>query len=434
MHSTDDLERRFHSLVVAVAGVVGVGMVTISPSPLRMALGAGFCVMADAHRIRQKLTYAEVIHGITGALNLAGESASQELAPVGNELGKKRTQIQTAVFSQLPLAAEVARRMEQAQTLKTNGLSSFAAAKSGLILGDTGDGKTQLMNWLAAAFLQEHANGKLQIGDLDYGSSHGDAPPNVWLGLPVGNVVMIEHSDIFAAIIDAGEEVRRRSTATKRAIAAGEPGPKFEPQLMLIDEWISFLAECRPEQVEPLKTALNDIVIRGKKQGVYAFLACHDASVKSLGIDQAKLSRWNVLALWKWVNQAKPSDTNNLPQGFAEYQDKIKAMPRQVGNTFSAIAYIDNAWHLVGIPYIDTKTIELLPQDEILKQQFTAALATYPLDAPQSYSKAWEWLGKPSMLRVNNNPEYRAFKEVFDSLKASRQEAPPKPEQEEASD
>lgn len=434
MHSTDELERRFHSLVVAVAGVVGVGMVTISPSPLRMALGAGFCVMADAHRIRQKLTYAEVVNGITGAVNMAGESASQELAPVGNELGKKRMQIQTAVFSQLPLAAEVARRMEQAQTLKTNGLSSFAAAKSGLILGDTGDGKTQLMNWLSAAFLQEHPNGKLQIGDLDYGSSHGDAPPNTWLGLPVGNVVMIEHQDIFDAIIDAGEEVRRRSTATKRAVAAGETAPTFAPQLMLIDEWISFLAECRPEQVEPLKTALNDIVIRGKKQGVYAFLACHDASVKSLGIDQAKLSRWNVLALWKWTNQAKPTDTNNLPQGFAEYQDKIKAMPRQVGNTFSAIAYIDNAWELVGIPYIDTKTIELLPQDEILKQQFTAALASYPLDAPQSYSKGWEWLGKPSMLRVNNNPEYRAFKEVFDALKASRQEAPPKPEQEEASD
>lgn len=430
---SDDLERRFHSLVVAVAGVVGVGMVTISPSPFRMALGAGFCVMADAHRIRQKLTYAEVVNGMTGAVNLAGESASQELAPVGNELGKRRTQIQTAVFSQLPLAAEVARRMEQAQTLKTNGLATFAAAKSGLILGDTGDGKTQVMNWLAAAFLQEHPQGKLQIGDLDYGSSHGDAPPNTWLGLPVGNVVMIEHQDIFDAIIDAGEEVRRRSTATKRAVAAGEPGPKFEPQLMLIDEWISFLAECRPEQREPLATALNDIVIRGKKQGVYAFLACHDASVKSLGIDQAKLSRWNVLALWKWVSQAKPTDTNNLPQGFGEYQDKIKAMPRQVGNTFSAIAYIDNAWQLVGIPHIDTKTIELLPQDEILKQQFTAALSGYPLDAPQSYSKAWEWLGKPSMLRVNNNPEYRAFKQVFDALKVARQGTPPKTEQEEAS-
>lgn len=408
-------------------------MVTISPTPFRLALGAGFCVMADAHRLRQRLTYAEVINGITGAVNMAGESASQELAPVGNELGKRRLQIQTAVFSQLPLAAEVARRMEQAQTLKTNGLAVFAAAKSGLILGDTGDGKTQVMNWLAASFLQEHPNGKLQIGDLDYGSSHGDAPPNTWLGLPVGNVIMIEHQDIFDAIIDAGEEVRRRSSATKKAVATGDPAPKFEPQMMLIDEWISFLAECRPEQREPLATALNDIVIRGKKQRVYAFLACHDASVKSLGIDQAKLSRWNVLALWKWANQAKATDTNNLPQGFAEYQEKIRAMPRQVGQTFSATAYIDNAWQLVGVPYIDTTTITLLPQDDLLRHQFTAALADYPKDAPMSYSKAWEWLGKPSMLRVNNNVEYRVFKEVFDALKEARRETPPKLEQEEAS-
>jgi hypothetical protein len=49
-----------------------------------------------------------------------------------------------------------------------------------------------------------------------------------------------------------------------------------------------------------------------------------------------------------------------------------------------------------------------------------------------SYSKAWEWLGKPSMLRVNNNVEYRVFKEVFDALKEARRETPPKLEQEEA--
>jgi hypothetical protein len=139
------------------------------------------------------------------------------------------------------------------------------------------------------------------------------------------------------------------------------------------------------------------------------------------------------LALWKWVNQAKATDTNNLPQGFAEYQEKIRAMPRQVGQTFSATAYIDNAWQLVGVPYIDTTTITLLPQDDLLRHQFTAALADYPKDAPMSYSKAWEWLGKPSMLRVNNNVEYRVFKEVFDALKEARRETPPKLEQEEAS-
>jgi hypothetical protein len=412
---------------------VGAGLVAINPTPFRVLAGAGLCVAADAHRLRQKLTYGEVFNTLKGAVNLAGESAGAELAPVGNALGRQRMQIQTAVFSQLPLAAEIAKRMEQAQALKTNGLELFAKAKSGLILGDTGDGKTQLLNYLAAAFLQAHPQGKLQIGDLDYGSSHGDAPPNTWMGLPVGNVVMIEHHDILAAIIDAGEEVQRRSRATKQAIAAGETAPKFEPQLLLIDEWVSFLSEVDKAAREPLAKALNDIVIRGKKQDVFAFLACHDASVKSLGIDQAKLSRWNVLALWKWTNQAKATDVTNLPQGFADAQQTLKGMPRQVGETFSAIAYVDSAWQVVGVPFIDTSTIDLLPQDELLIQQFSSLLVSYPDDAPLSYNKAWEWLGKQSNQRTDKNPEYRAFKKVLDSLKDARSTQPPEGEQAEQS-
>ncbi|MEA5452039.1 hypothetical protein VB780_25925 [Leptolyngbya sp. CCNP1308] len=428
-----DLERQLHALTVAVVGTIGAGLVAINPTPFRVLAGAGLCIAADAHRLRQKLSYGEVFNNLKGALNLAGESAGAELAPVGNALGRQRVQIQTAVFSQLPLAAAIAKRMEQSQALKTNGLELFAKAKSGLILGDTGDGKTQLMNYLAAAFLQAHPQGKLQIGDLDYGSSHGDAPPNTWMGLPVGNVVMIEHHDILAAIIDAGEEVQRRSRATKRAIAAGEPAPKFEPQLLLIDEWVSFLSEVDKDAREPLAKALNDIVIRGKKQDVFAFLACHDASVKSLGIDQQKLARWNVLALWKWTNQAKSTDVTNLPQGFAEAQQTIKGMPRQVGDTFSAIAYVDSAWSVVGVPYIDTSLMQILPQDDELERQFIELLHVYPADAPLSYNKAWEWLGKPSGQRTDKNPEYRAFKKVLDGLRSLRQSPPENSEQGEQS-
>jgi hypothetical protein len=401
-----------------------VGLLAINPSPFRVVSGAILCVCADAHRIRQKLSYGDVFSGIRGAIDMAGESAGAELAPMGNELGRKKVQIQTAVFSQLPLAAEIAKRMEQAQTLKTNGLELFAKAKSGLILGDTGDGKTQLMNYLAAAFLQEHPQGKLQIGDLDYGSSHGDTPPNTWMGLPVGNVVMIEEQDIFDSIIDAGEEVQRRSKSTKKAIAAGDPAPKFEPQLLLVDEWISFYASCTKPQQEALQKALNDVVVRGKKQQVYCFLSCHDASVGSLGIAQDKLSRWNVLALWKWVNQAKATDVTNLPKGFGPMQESIQSMPRQVGESFSAVAYVDNAWQVVGVPFIDTSRIELLPQDDILKREFEQRLADYPPDASLSLRKVWEWLGESSSQRVTTNPRYVALQQVVENLREAKESLP----------
>jgi hypothetical protein len=94
-----DLERQLHSLTVAVVGAVGAGLVAINPTPFRVLAGAGLCIAADAHRLRQKLTYGEVFNTLKGAVNLAGESAGAELAPVGNALGRQRMQIQTAVFS-----------------------------------------------------------------------------------------------------------------------------------------------------------------------------------------------------------------------------------------------------------------------------------------------------------------------------------------------
>jgi hypothetical protein len=281
--------------------------------------------------MKNKLTYRDVVGATREAFDLGGESLNQELAPLSGAIGQAKTRIQTRVFEQLPLTQQIARHMVQAHALKTNGLELFSSAKSGLLLGDTGDGKTRLLNWLIARFLHQNPDGELLVGDIDYGSSHQGSAPNIWMGLPVGNVVLIEPEDIYTAIINTAQQVETRATATRRAIAAGESAPHFAPKLLVMDEWVTFFADHGKEAQEALTDALNKIAVRGLKQRVYCFLACHDASVGSLGISQAKLARWNVLALYKWVCQAKSSDVTNLPRGFDTVSEKSKPCPAQSG-------------------------------------------------------------------------------------------------------
>jgi hypothetical protein len=415
-------ETRFDALVVAILAIVGMGLIIIRPNFTRFLIGSVVCVAADCHRMKNKLTYRDVVGATREAFDLGGESLNQELAPLSGAIGQAKTRIQTRVFEQLPLTQQIARHMAQAHALKTNGLELFSSAKSGLLLGDTGDGKTRLLNWLIARFLHQNPDGELLVGDIDYGSSHQGSAPNTWMGLPVGNVVLIEPEDIYTAIINTAQQVETRATATRRAIAAGESAPHFAPKLLVMDEWVTFFADHGKEAQEALTDALNKIAVRGLKQRVYCFLACHDASVGSLGISQAKLARWNVLALYKWVCQAKASDVTNLPRGFDTVSEKVKAMPRTVGDTFTAIAYVEQGWQLVGIPKIEpNRQVELLPTSEALEQQFLEQLKTYPTDRPLNYSQVWEWLGKLPKARRDSNPEYLAMKAAVDRAKAQRE-------------
>ncbi|MEO0985989.1 MAG: hypothetical protein AAFY20_10605, partial [Cyanobacteria bacterium J06639_14] len=342
-----------HALVVAVLAMFGMGLIVIKPNFTRFLIGAVACVAADCHRLKHKLGYGDVFGAVREAVDLGGESLNQEFAPLTEALHQKKIRIQTQAFSQLPFAEQVAKRMEQANTLRTNGLELFASAKSGLLLGDTGDGKTRLLNWLIAHFMHTHPEHQLLIGDIDYGSAHAGSEPNTWMKLPVGSVVLIEPEDIYQAIIDVADDVESRATATRRAMAEGRPAPSFKPKLLVIDEWITFYADHSEKQQAALVEALNKIVVRGVKQQIYCFMACHDASVGSIGISQAKMARWNVLALYKWVCQAKSTDVSNLPRGFDEVAEKVKIMPRQVGEAFTAMTYVDSKWQIAGIPFID---------------------------------------------------------------------------------
>ena len=417
MNSPQQSDTRFHALVVAVLAIIGMGLIIVKPNFTRFLIGSVVCVAADSHRMKHKLGYGDVLSATRSAFDMGGESLNQEFAPLAGTLHQKKLRIQTRVFEQLPFTQAVAKRMEQANTLRTNGLELFASAKSGLLLGDTGDGKTRLLNWLIAHFMHTHQNHELLIGDIDYGSSHGNAEPNTWMDLPVGSVVLIEPEEIYQAILDTADQVESRATATRRAIAEKRKAPTFRPKLLVIDEWITFYADHSEKQQQALAEALNKIVVRGVKQQVYGFLACHDASVGSIGISQAKMSRWNVLALYKWVCQAKATDVTNLPKGFDTVSEKLKVLPRQVGESFSAMVYVDSQWQLAGIPFIDPASqIELLPSDERLKQAIIEQLQDYPSDRSRSFRQVWEWLGELPKTRTDDNPKYVAMKKAITEI------------------
>lgn len=426
MQSEND--NRFNALVVAVLAVIGLGLLTIRPNFTRFMFGSIICVSADCYRMKHKLRYQDVISATREAFDLGGQAFSEEFMPVSDALGQGKHKLVTAAFSQLPFAAEIAKRNEQYRTLKTDALAKFADQRSGIVLGVSGDGKTHLAHWILADFIRRNPDAhKVYVCDLDYGSGHGDNHDSVWFGLPLESVVLTDQSEIYSAILETAQLVEQRSQATKDALKQGNSKPKFEPMLLLVDEWVSVFTGTPKRNRERLLEATLLIAIRGLKQGIRFYANCHSAAVGMIGFSKADLTQLNVLALYNYISR-QGDDWNNLPSGYQATVERALTTPRKVGDRFTAVTFCDGNWELAGVPEIELSNISLLPDSETLEKQFADALADYPNDAPVNYSQCWKWLNKLAKDRKDSNPEYIAFKLAVDSLKASR-ESGEQPEQ-----
>lgn len=414
-------ETKFNALVVAVLAVIGLGLMTIKPNFTRFAFGSIICISADSYRLKSKLGYRDVIGATREAFDMGGQAFSEEFMPVSDALGQGKHKLTTAAFRQLPLAAEIAKRNELYRTLKADALVKFADQRSGLILGVSGDGKTHLAHWILADFIRRHPDAhKVYVCDLDYGSGHGDNHDSVWFGLPLESTVLIDHDEIYSAILETAQLVEQRSQATKTALKQGNPKPKFEPVLLLVDEWVSVYSSFKAKEQERLLAATLLIAIRGLKQDVRFYANCHSAAVGMIGFSKADLTQLNVLALYNYVTR-QGDDWQNLPSGYQPVTEKALTTPRKVGDRFTAVTFCDGTWELAGVPEIELSNISLLPDSETLEKQFSGVLMDYPADAPVNYSQCWKWLGRRANERKDSNSEYVAFKLAVDALKVSRE-------------
>jgi hypothetical protein len=235
--------------------------------------------------------------------------------------------------------------------------SWFAAweLRSGLICGESGDGKTKTLIYVLARFLQVNACGQCEvyIGDPDYGSSHGDAEPNNWLGLKLGTHVAVEPQDIYRMVAHVSGIVDARAGATAKATSDGNGKPKFPPVLFILDEAPAVMNMLDKESKDDFKAEIANILRRGLKQNVTFKLGTQSLAVGSLALPQDILRQVETVILWR-AAQVK-ENYGNLgiqPKQIDAACDAIATLPRKVGDKFVCAVFVGKQLQVKGIPTI----------------------------------------------------------------------------------
>lgn len=423
-----------------VAGMFGsaVGLCIVASNAWHWVGGFALWGAAEAVRCRRNMEYAEVFQGAVEYTQEILGDVGQVAIPVSRYVEQQRTKLVVDALRQLPMGDRIAENFIAKQGLSTEWFEGFEK-RSAVVCGESGDGKSYLLNWRVQRFLEAHPDGEIYVCDPDYGSSHAGSEPNTWFGLPVGSVVQIDEADIYNTIIHVSQEVSRRAKATAAAAQAGNPKPKYRPLLLICDEWVSFWSVLEDELKEDILKALVNIVNRGIKQdGVTFLLGIHDLSVGDnkggSGLPVALINKLEVLLLYR----ASQNSLNfrNLAARPAQVDEVLKRMgqlPRVVRDRRPVAVYSDKQLTVKALPHLDVKAIELVASDEPINpdQQWLAEVWTAELEAKltiriaqriQEQKQAialtefWKMAGQISRDQRSDNPRYTLFKERVNKL------------------
>lgn len=423
-----------------VAGMFGsaVGLCIVASNAWHWVGGFALWGAAESVRCRRNMEYVEVFKGAVEYTQEVLGDVSQSAIPATRFVEQQKTKLIAEALRQMPMGDRIADNFIAQQGLSVDWFQGFEK-RSAVVCGESGDGKSYLLNWRVQRFLESHPDGELYICDPDYGSSHAGSEPNTWFGLPVGSVVQIDESDIFNAIIHVSSEVSRRAKATAAAAQAGNPKPRYRPLLLVCDEWVSFWSSLEDELKEDILKALVNIINRGIKQdGVTFILGIHDLSVGDnkggSGLPVALLNKLEVLLLYR----ASQNSLNyrNLAARQSQVDEVLKrmaALPRVIRDRRPVAVYSDKQLTVKALPHLDVKAIELVAPDEPIDpdQQWFAEVWTPELEAKLSLRIAqrvqegkqaialtefWKLAGQISRDQRSDNPRYALFKERVNKL------------------
>ena len=387
--------------------------------------GIGAWCAGEALRKSKSLTYDQVVKGsfdwaqdAVGEVGAIASPATRYLETQKNAGGKYVTP---------SIAEKLAESFVASQGLTTDWFNGFER-RSAVLCGESGDGKTFLLNWRVQRFLEAHPEGELYICDPDYGSAHEGAEPNTWMGLPVGPVVQIDNVDIFNTICQVSDTVK-----------AGAPKPSFRPLLLVIDEWVSFWDSLDDEdQQDIVLKALTNIINRGLKQGGVTFvLGLHDLAVGSSGLPQSLLRKVEVLLLWRAAQSER--NYNNLDVQKRQRDEtiaRLSTLPKVVRGLRPCAVFTDKTLSVRALPELQMNPVQYIAPDAPIDpdQQWVDELWTHELEARLSMrmaervsqgksAVAWTdfWVnvaGQPSKDQASANPRYQIFKRRVDELAA----------------
>lgn len=289
-----------------------------------------------------------------------------EVVPAG-EQPQLASSMAVTVPTQLMDQPSIGQQTEESTELDISWFADWEK-RSGIICGESGDGKSKTLVYVLTRFLQANSNGQCQvyIGDPDYGSSHGDSEPNTWLGLKLGKHIAITALDIYLMVKHVSKIVDDRADQTAMAISQGQSKPKFNPVLFVLDEAPNVMGQLEEKLRDDVKLAIANILRRGLKQNVTFKLGTQSLAVGSLHLTQDLLRQIEIVMLWRAAQVAENySNIGAKKQETEQITSSVGMLPRKLGDRFVCAVFAEKKLTIRGIPTIGEITITAAGESEI---------------------------------------------------------------------
>ena len=303
----------------------------------------------------------------------------------------------------------ILQQLEQDTALDTTWFNDWER-RSGIVCGESGDGKTKLLVYMLARFLEQQ-RGEVYICDPDYGSSHGDSEPNNWLGLKLGTHISVNPADVLTMVGHVSAVVDRRADQTAIAISQGQPKPQYPPVLLILDEAPAVMAQLPKEAQEQVKLAIANILRRGLKQNVTFKLGTQTLAVGSLGLTQDLLRQIETVVLWRAAQVCENFANLGINKSAVEAAvGAIAQLPRKVGGVFACVTYLGKNLEVRGIPEIGEILVNTTPaaQQEV---------ASHPPVEGDCYEELLGWMRSQGIdLKALTEVQRRAIASKFGQI------------------
>jgi hypothetical protein len=300
--------------------------------------------------LMQKYELQPVLEAIAAQQQIA-------IAPAGS-VAVDAVPIPASMLAQPSLDEAIARDMEA--SLDTTWFERFLK-RSGIVCGESGDGKSFLLNYALLLFMQNSPNGEILIGDMDYGSSHEGAEPNTWQGLTPNQHILISADKIKAAIARVSTIVDKRAEVTAEFTyrkAKGKDTSDLDmnnhPLLLIVDEFPALMATItEAAEKEAIVVQVANILRRGLKQNVRFLLGTQSLAVKDIAIQGSIIRQLETVILWRAAGIKENYSNLGLSPGEIEkIITEIKAVPRKVGSKRPCVTLLEKNLSIKAVPEI----------------------------------------------------------------------------------
>ena len=141
--------------------IAGIGLIVVASSWLDWILVLVLLAMAESQRKRNDYALEDCVACLldwgTEAIHLVNQRIGETL-----RFEQVRSRLISAAVNQLPMGEQIAAMFEK-RKLSSDVLPQLLRRCS-FVVGESGDGKTHVLHWLAQEFIRGNPNGEILIG------------------------------------------------------------------------------------------------------------------------------------------------------------------------------------------------------------------------------------------------------------------------------